>query len=527
MEVAVPLVRIKYMYTRMIRIDADTADRPAMGAGVLSINPQGSMSGALAGANASTAEAVPRGQAAPSVQRRYTTPLGASISRKKLFLMNANLHSILKELQLKDLLPLFESQGIDDAVLGELSDTDLKEIGIKKLGDRKKLLKAFGERSACPEKEKPAQIAITEAPCFTPQDQFTYDAQNGEIIITGFTGKGHVVVPDKFDDLDLPVRVIGAKAFMDNGMLLSVVLPEGITRIDRDDSEMNGAFRNCSSLTSITIPESVTSIGNNAFAICTGLTSITIPESVTSIGNNAFAICTGLTSITIPESVTSIGDYAFEGCRGLTSITIPESVTSIGDGAFFCCSSLISITIPESVNYIGSNIFSGCNRLQVPSIKKNIKRIKKYAFAYRTNITSITIPEGVTSIGACAFRECSSLTSITLPENLKVIGWSAFYGCEGLTSITIPEGVTSIGNHAFAACRGLTSITIPESVTSIGDYAFDCCRGLTSITIPESVTSIGGEAFRGCPLLTIHRPTKKQNIVAQEPQKGFFSKLFT
>ena len=207
--------------------------------------------------------------------------------------MITRLQTLLSELELSELLPLFESQGIDDAVLGVLTDTDLKEIGIEKLGDRRKLLKAFGEGSTSPVEEKPVEITATEAPRSTPQDQFTYDAQNGEIIITGFTGKGHVVVPDKFDDLDLPVRVIGAKAFQDNGMLLSVVLPEGITRIN--GSYEDGAFRACSSLTSITIPEGVTHIGDGTFCDCGNLTSITIPEGVTHIGDEAFSDCGNLT----------------------------------------------------------------------------------------------------------------------------------------------------------------------------------------------------------------------------------------
>lgn len=123
------------------------------------------------------------------------------------------------------------------------------------------------------------------------------------------------------------------------------------------------AFASCSSLTSITIGDGVTSIGNNAFADCSSLKSITIPNSVTSIGELAFYGCSGLTSITIPDSVTSIGDYAFWDCSSLTSITIPDSVTSIGSGAFKNCSSLTSVTIPDSVTSIGESAFSGCGRL--------------------------------------------------------------------------------------------------------------------------------------------------------------------
>jgi hypothetical protein len=316
--------------------------------------------------------------------------------------MTSRLQTRLSELEFSELLPLFEAQGIDDSVLGDLTDTDLKEIGIEKLGDRKKLLKAFGEGSTSPEREKPVEIAVTEAPRSTPQDQFTYDARNGEIIITGFTGKGHVVVPDKFDDLDLPVRVIGAKAFMDNGMLTSIILSNGITTIKggwdylADDAyHQAGAFWGCSSLTKITLPERLATIGAFAFRNCSSLTSITIPEGVTSIGDCTFYGCSSLTSITIPEGVTSIGDWAFYHCTGLTSITIPEGVTSIGDWAFYRCTGLTSITIPESVTSIRSRAFQDC-----------------------TGLTSITIPEGVTEIREYAFRDCSSELEIEIPPHL-------------------------------------------------------------------------------------------------------------
>ena len=281
--------------------------------------------------------------------------------------MITRLQTLLSELELSELLPLFESQGIDDAVLGVLTDTDLKEIGIEKLGDRRKLLKAFGEGSTSPVEEKPVEITATEAPRSTPQDQFTYDAQNGEIIITGFTGKGHVVVPDKFDDLDLPVRVIGAKAFQDNGMLLSVVLPEGITRIN--GSYEDGAFRACSSLTSITIPEGVTHIGDGTFCDCGNLTSITIPEGVTHIGNRAFLNCSSLTSITIPESDTHIGDFAFGYCSSLTNITIPKGVTMIREYAFKNCSSELEIEIPP---HLASRFEGSRFKISVRNGKKTV-----------------------------------------------------------------------------------------------------------------------------------------------------------
>ena len=237
--------------------------------------------------------------------------------------------------------------------------------------------------------------------------------------------------------------------------LPSMIDGKPVTSIGKSafDVDVVGACRN---LTSIIIPDSVTSIGNYAFESCTSLTNVTIPNSVTSIGYDAFYNCTGLTDIIIPDSVTSIGAYTFYNCTGLTSVTIPDSVTSIGDFAFYDC----------------------------------------------TSLTDVTIPDSVTSIGDNAFHKCTSLTNVTIPDSVTSIGDYAFYHCTGLTSVTIPDSVTSIGDYAFDYCTGLTSVTIPGSVTSIGNYAFYKCTSLTDVTIPNGVTSIGDNAFCDCDNLT-------------------------
>ena len=236
----------------------------------------------------------------------------------------------------------------------------------------------------------------------------------------------------------------------------------------------------------------VTKVGNKAFYECTSLTSITIPDGVTSIGNYAFYYCIGLTSITIPDSVTSIGDLAFYGCSGLTSITIPNSVTSIGVFAFLDCSGLTSVTIPNSVTSIGDSAFTGCSGLTSVTIGNSVTSIGDYAFSGCIGLTSIVVESGNTvydSRNNCnAIIETSTNTLITgckntvIPNGVTSIGDLAFSGCIGLTSITIPSSVTSIGRYAFEGCSGLTSISIPSSVTSIGNYAFSDCSGLTSVT---------------------------------------------
>ena len=216
-------------------------------------------------------------------------------------------------------------------------------------------------------------------------------------------------------------------------------------------------------------------IGASAFNGCVKLTSISLPDYVTSIGKEAFKGCTGLTSVTIPDGVTSISDNAFEDCSSLASISIPDKVTNIGNYTFKNCSSLPSVTIPDNVTSIGSYAFYNCKGL-----------------------TSIPIPDDVTSIGEYAFAYCTGPTTIAIPNSVTIIAEHAFYGCSALTSVTIGNSVTSIGEYAFSWCTGLTSVTIPNSVINIADYAFNSCTNLTSVNILDGVTSIGSSAFYGC-----------------------------
>ena len=264
--------------------------------------------------------------------------------------------------------------------------------------------------------------------------------------------------------------------------------------------------------TEYTIPDGIQHIVGGAFYIAsrvnnTDLTSVSIPNTVTTIGRSAFAYCSALSSITIPESVTTIGLCAFEGCASLTSVTIPESVTNIGGDVFASCTNLTTFNF-NAINcrsFNGYDMFYNCRALTTVNIGENVTCIPDYAFCNCEYLTgTLTIPNSVTYIGKNAFYNCSGLSSIEIPENITVISEYAFYQCSGLASFTVPNSVTSIEEYAFYRCSGLISFTIPNSVTSIGDYAFRYCSGLTSVTIGSSVVEIGQYVFSDCSGLTSH-----------------------
>ena len=186
-------------------------------------------------------------------------------------------------------------------------------------------------------------------------------------------------------------------------------------------------------------------IGSNAFYDCSGLTSVTIPSSVTSIGEGAFEGCSGLTSVTIPSSVTSIGRYAFRVCSGLTSVTIPSSVTSIGDDAFSKCSNLKECNCILASDLENSLVLSHSSWYRIP-----VDVIKYYQNGQE--LTKLEIPFGVDRIGDYSFYKGANLTSVTIPSSVTSIGESVFENCSGLTSVTIPSSVTSIGERAFCDC---------------------------------------------------------------------------
>lgn len=268
------------------------------------------------------------------------------------------------------------------------------------------------------------------------------------------------------------------------------------------------AFRDCTLLNFVTLPNNLTSIGHSAFRDCSGLIGgLTIPNSVITIEDEAFYNCSGFMGLlTIGESVQTIGNYAFYNCRNFTgSINIPNSVVTIGNYAFYGSTAYWgTLTLGESVRTIGNYAFAGCNGLVGDLVIPNtVTSIGEGAFNDCHSFGgTLILGNSVTTIGNNAFTECYNLTGdLVIPNSVTSIGYDAFRNCYGFAgTLTLGNSLVTIGDRAFYNCYHFVGdINIPNSVTSIGVAAFGYCEAFTgSLTIPSSVTWIGNSAFAGC-----------------------------
>ena len=261
------------------------------------------------------------------------------------------------------------------------------------------------------------------------------------------------------------------------------------------------AFRHCTSLNGMNIPEAVTAIGKETFSECSSLERVSLPNSLLSVGDGAFSECTALNEINMPTDLISIGISAFCCCSSLTELTFANSLAVIDSWAFGECTSLKKITLPNSIETIGGDAFNNCTALSEVILGENLTTIGESAFQSCSSLTAIDIPNKVTTLGQDVFFNCSSLSDVTLGNSVEVIGESAFLLCASLETLQLPESVKTIGKGAFKECTALTDVVIPDNVSIINQETFADCAALKSVKLGKSVTEIGSRAFENCGLL--------------------------
>ena len=354
----------------------------------------------------------------------------------------------------------------------------------------------------------------------------TFELINGTYTVTGYSGADtDVYIPATYEGV--AVTAIGEAVFGYHTALTSVTIPASVTHIG------NSAFYYCNKMEAVTFAagSQLVRIDAQAFYDCSKLKSMNLEEAtkLLSIGEFAFRGCSALTSLTIPASVVSIETSAFAGCTGM--IAIENGISYVDKWAIDCDESVTSTSLRTDTVGIGMNAFYFCKYLGAISIPSSVIRINGYAFDYCISLAEIKIPASVISIGEGVFARCSALERITVESgnhfyyndgncliewatktliagcknsaipadgSVVAIGASAFEGCTALTSIVLPDCITDIGDSAFANCTALTSITLPADLVNIGNSAFSSCSALTSITVPTGVTAISRMTFFWC-----------------------------
>jgi len=254
------------------------------------------------------------------------------------------------------------------------------------------------------------------------------------------------------------------------------------------------AFENCTGITSVSFPDSITNINDFAFYGCRALQSVTLSNQLKIIEACAFRDCVSLASFHMPDAVTGLGSSVFWGCSLLSDVTLSNHLSSIPINTFLSCSALLEILIPQSVIQIGRFAFSS-TALKSVIIPSSVTFIEDHAFSFCRQLESAELPPDLMQISASLFEGCSKLRSINIPSGVTAILTSAFKNCSALTDVNLNNGLQTIGQEAFAWCQALQVIQIPSTVTLIGDSAFKYCFQLISATIPQTSVTIGTDGF--------------------------------
>ena len=326
--------------------------------------------------------------------------------------------------------------------------------------------------------------AQEDVPALGEKD-FTFTTDDTGATVTGYKGEStEVHIPSALGGK--PVVAIGANAFNGNETITSVTLPDSVTQLE------GFIFSDCSDLQSVILPKTLESLPRSTFSGCQKLTDVTLPAGLKTIESYAFKDCGSLREITLPEGLQSIEMGAFWDCRSLNSVTLPASLEWLQTGAFGGCTGLTDLQdlSGKFLKTIDGIVYSA-DQTQIVAVLASISGNVEFAegiteipmglFDGNTRITGVVIPEGVTRLDWCSFRNCVNLETVQLPESLTRIEEEVFEGCQNLTGITLPAGLEYIGMEAFAECRRLSSITLPAGLQYNEPMAFRNCNGLTEL----------------------------------------------